>query len=74
MEVILSREKNASLLVDHISRMVIVSQSRVFGCVSSDLSIWGSSHLVLSIPLKKFSYFFFPLVQLWLTGCDRNEA
>ena len=59
MEVILSREKNASLLVDHISRMVIVSQSRVIGCVSSDLSIWGSSHLVLSLPLKKIQLFFF---------------
>lgn len=74
MEVILSREKNAFFLIDHISRMVIVSQSHGFGRVSFDLSIWGSSHLVLSLPLKNIQLFFFPLVQLWLTGCDRNEA
>lgn len=42
-----------------ISRMIIASQSRGFGRVSFDLSIWGSSHFVISLPLKQIQLFFF---------------
>ena len=60
-EVILSREKNAFFLIDHISRMIIASQSCEFGRVSFDFSIWGSSHFIISLPLKKIQLFlFFP--------------